>query len=570
MLGPQHPGLASGAGGRLGAGGRRSPSARRRSRPSATSRRGSGRRPCTAASPCAGSAASRRGCPILVGDGRRLARGRPRRGGPPAAPDADVAVLRRAAGRGAAGHAATPTGRHDSSTSCWPRPRAAASASGTSTLLKLRAAAASALGAAPRRGSGRPRRRSARWPRDQGALALADAPRREPVVIPENLPDYVDRGGRQVWRPPYMARDTEVFGFVVECRREAIDPLLRRDLVEPSGGAVDYRCASDRVVDPLRPDRAASRRPTTATASADTCPSSRSRCGASPPTCSPAAASSGTCPTSSSTPGRPPPAAARSTAIPSRWPSSRRDYPERLATPRQDDGAGRRRSTSYGPDEKAVPAADDLRERRAGAGAGGRRPGMEAFDGAARARSSPTSPSTRSLPYGARPAALGVDHLGRRSAAPAAAPAGSGMGRAPRPEHVLRPRAVRRPGGARRSSMIASPMLVFLKQFRDVTCPTQGVLPGHRRGAARRPRARRDLPASSTPSLYRITVCDYASHPIATRARRDARGQPVSPTFAFHARFDFDIAARRRGLAGARPDGGSAPRSRSSAAGPAA
>ena len=66
-------------------------------------------------------------------------------------------------------------------------------------------------------------------------------------MIPENLPDYVDRGGRQVWRPPYMARETEVFGFVVECRREAIDRLLRRDLVEPSGGALDYRCARDRV-----------------------------------------------------------------------------------------------------------------------------------------------------------------------------------------------------------------------------------------------------------------------------------------------------------------------------------
>jgi hypothetical protein len=34
---------------------------------------------------------------------------------------------------------------------------------------------------------------------------------------------------------------------VVECRREAIDRLLRRDLVEPSGGATDYRCARERV-----------------------------------------------------------------------------------------------------------------------------------------------------------------------------------------------------------------------------------------------------------------------------------------------------------------------------------
>jgi hypothetical protein len=67
-------------------------------------------------------------------------------------------------------------------------------------------------------------------------------------VIPENLPEYVDRGGRQVWRPPYTARDTEAYGFVVPCHRTAIDALLRRDLNEPSRGAVDYRCAHEDVV----------------------------------------------------------------------------------------------------------------------------------------------------------------------------------------------------------------------------------------------------------------------------------------------------------------------------------
>jgi hypothetical protein len=67
-------------------------------------------------------------------------------------------------------------------------------------------------------------------------------------VIPEHLPDYVDRGGRQVWRPPYDARHADLFGFVVQGDRDSIDALLRHDLVEPAGGAVDLRCASPLVV----------------------------------------------------------------------------------------------------------------------------------------------------------------------------------------------------------------------------------------------------------------------------------------------------------------------------------
>lgn len=63
-----------------------------------------------------------------------------------------------------------------------------------------------------------------------------------------NLPDYVERGGQQVWRMPASARQVELYGFVIRADKSAIDALLLRDLVLPSGGAVDYRCAHENVV----------------------------------------------------------------------------------------------------------------------------------------------------------------------------------------------------------------------------------------------------------------------------------------------------------------------------------
>jgi hypothetical protein len=66
-------------------------------------------------------------------------------------------------------------------------------------------------------------------------------------VIPRQLPDYVERGGRQVYRPPYIARTADLYGFAVTGNRDKIDDLLDRDLNEPAGGEVQYRCASDTV-----------------------------------------------------------------------------------------------------------------------------------------------------------------------------------------------------------------------------------------------------------------------------------------------------------------------------------
>jgi hypothetical protein len=65
---------------------------------------------------------------------------------------------------------------------------------------------------------------------------------------PQSLPTYVERGGRQVWRPPYHAGSAEVYGFLVPADPKAIDLLVQRDLVQPAAGALDFRCAHPNVV----------------------------------------------------------------------------------------------------------------------------------------------------------------------------------------------------------------------------------------------------------------------------------------------------------------------------------
>lgn len=67
-------------------------------------------------------------------------------------------------------------------------------------------------------------------------------------MIPQTLPEYVERGGRQVWRPPYTARGANLYGFVLTADQSAIDELVQRDLVAPAGGILDYRCAHPNVI----------------------------------------------------------------------------------------------------------------------------------------------------------------------------------------------------------------------------------------------------------------------------------------------------------------------------------
>jgi Acetoacetate decarboxylase (ADC) len=68
------------------------------------------------------------------------------------------------------------------------------------------------------------------------------------LVPQEHLPEYIELGGRQVWRAPYTARNATVWAFAVKADRAKIDALLRKALVEPAGNHVDYRCAHDHVL----------------------------------------------------------------------------------------------------------------------------------------------------------------------------------------------------------------------------------------------------------------------------------------------------------------------------------
>jgi acetoacetate decarboxylase len=350
-------------------------------------------------------------------------------------------------------------------------------------------------------------------------------------VIPENLPEYVDRGGRQVWRPPYMARDTEVFGFVVECRREAIDRLLRRDLVEPSGGAVDYRCARERVAILFaRIGRLAS------ADHRDTLRGYVSELEVSVWCLAADVLAGGRLvwylPYVFVDSGQAAASGREVYGYPKQMAAFEPRYPERLAS------AGKTTVKAqaidrYDPDAKAVLRPMISATRSPGAGA--RRPaGIAGLVGHVMADLA----VDRSLPYGERPRpSASITSVGAPPRGPARpAPAWAarrllntffGRGLSDSPEALV-------------AEMTASPMLVFLKQFRDVTCPRKACyqaiieapLAVHARQATFQ-----ELDAS----LYRIQVFDYASHPLARDIGVTARRQ-LEPDFAFHASFDFDIA----------------------------
>jgi hypothetical protein len=353
-------------------------------------------------------------------------------------------------------------------------------------------------------------------------------------VIPENLPEYVDRGGRQVWRPPYTARNTDVFGFVVPCQRAAIDRLLRRDLVDPSHGAVDYRCARDRV--------AVLFAKIGQLASAEHRDSQRGYvcerevsvwCLAADVTAggrlvwylpyvfvdSGQAAASGR----------------EVYGYPKQMGLFEDDFPQSLANPGTSTVKAQA-IRSYGPDQEAVPEPMISATRAVGQGAVVGDP-ADALD-ELRDHIMKDLQVEPGLPFGAGP---------RRSAQitpvdappPRAARQGTPAWAARRVLDTLSGRGLLHPPESLVLEMIDSPTLVFLKQFRDVACPTKACyqavveapLGVHALGAHFEP---------LDPALYGIAFGEYASHPIASELGITPE-QPLVPEIAFRAQFDFDI-----------------------------
>jgi hypothetical protein len=89
------------------------------------------------------------------------------------------------------------------------------------------------------------------------------------------------------------------------------------------------------------------------------------------------------------------------------------------------------------------------------------------------------------------------------------------------------------------ADLVANPTLVFLKQFRDIACPTKACyqavieapLSVELAGAGYRP---------LDPTLFELTVQSWAGDPIAADLGI-AAATPIAPERAFHAAFGFDI-----------------------------
>lgn len=61
-------------------------------------------------------------------------------------------------------------------------------------------------------------------------------------------PEYIERDGETVYRPPYEQRDTLLNGWLLRSSKVALQKILDRDLNHPSGGAVHYKPLTSTVL----------------------------------------------------------------------------------------------------------------------------------------------------------------------------------------------------------------------------------------------------------------------------------------------------------------------------------
>lgn len=353
--------------------------------------------------------------------------------------------------------------------------------------------------------------------------------------IPQSLPDYVERGGRQVWRPPYRADAAHVHGLVLPADPIAIDTLVQRDLVTPAGGALDYRCAHPNVIvtlamidrltsatapDSLRgyvperelsvwcllADMTANERlvwylPYVFTDSGQTTATGREVYG-----------------------------------YPKQVGGFDANYPDALAKGGSTTISGLA-IDSFGPQACAVPRPMVEVNRLPGPGVAPPPKGQTFFE---------------ELVTGIFPGGLGVSvTLPSLKGAGKTTATITGTGALPPPPPGGTPPWLKPVIGALGGSgltsdpgdlvtaMIANPTLAFLKQFRDVSCPTKACY----QAVVEAPVSIEPLGATYEtldPALFQVTVQDWDSHPMASDLGLGST-QPLTPVHAFHAAFSFDV-----------------------------
>jgi hypothetical protein len=354
------------------------------------------------------------------------------------------------------------------------------------------------------------------------------------ALVPAGLPDYVERGGRQVWRPPYTARDAVIFGFVLAADRDAIDGLLQEALVEPAMGAVDYRCAHENIVvtfadiarlasgeppdsqrgflrerevsvwclaaDVMEGGRLVWYLPYVFTDSGQTVATGREvygypkQIGRFPPNYPDKLAQGGL-------------TTVQALVIPEFRPDAEATRRPVVSVRRSDVQAGARETVSVG--------ASSTGEVMLGF------PGEVAVN--------------LDLPFGPQPklsaaiTAVGV--------APPRQPASPPWVR--RMLNFVQGRGLMVASDQLVMAMVNNPTLVFLKQFRDASCATKACYQAIVE-APIVPHLTRANYRALDPELFKVTIENWASHPIADDLGVEA-GRPVTPERAFRAVLDFDI-----------------------------
>jgi hypothetical protein len=360
----------------------------------------------------------------------------------------------------------------------------------------------------------------------------------ERAVIPHNLPDYVERGGRQVWRPPYTARKAKLLGFVLGADRAAIDALLHRDLVEPAGGAVDYRCAHDRIavifasVERL--------------ASGDARDRLRGYLSEFEVSvwCLAADVSAGSrlvwyLPYVFVDSGQ----ASASGREVYGYPKQIGIFDAGFHSAVESGGTTTVEALSidpYAPDTKAVPRPMIAAEQKPG-GEQVVASGTDAFTSRLFTLFADQDPVEvdETLPFGPGPQPTGaITPIGSpppSPAAPSAVPAWA----ASRVLDTLLGRDLVAAPDELIGEMAVNPTLVFLKQFRDATCPTKACY----QAIVEAPLSVDPVTASYDeldPGRFEVTLEDYPSHPIASELGLQG-GSALPPEAAFRATLDFDI-----------------------------